>query len=70
MSGTLHEYLWIAIAGGIFGFAYNFGIGANDVANAFVSCLIIAVISIISYRLFLPNCYIVYIYHIGNIGSI
>ncbi|KAL7492641.1 hypothetical protein ACHAWT_002570 [Skeletonema menzelii] len=37
MSGTLHEYLWIAIAGGIFGFAYNFGIGANDVANAFAT---------------------------------
>jgi phosphate/sulfate permease len=38
MSGTLNEYLWIAIAGGIFGFIYNFSIGANDVANAFVSC--------------------------------
>mmetsp|Transcript_13414 Transcript_13414/g.20889 ORF Transcript_13414/g.20889 Transcript_13414/m.20889 type:complete len:580 (+) Transcript_13414:48-1787(+) len=37
MSGTLHSYLWIAIAGGIFGFAYNFGIGANDVANAFAT---------------------------------
>ena len=37
MSGTLHEYLWIAIAGGIFGFVYTFSIGANDVANAFVS---------------------------------
>jgi hypothetical protein len=36
MSGTLHEYLWIAIAGGIFGFVYTFSIGANDVANAFV----------------------------------
>ena len=37
MSETLHAYLWIAIAGGIFGFAYNFGIGANDVANAFAT---------------------------------
>lgn len=37
MSGTLHEYLWIAIAGGIFGFIYNFSIGANDVANAFAT---------------------------------
>ncbi len=37
MSGTLHSYLWIAIAGGIFGFVYNFGIGANDVANAFAT---------------------------------
>ncbi len=37
MSGTLHSYLWIAIAGGIFGFFYNFGIGANDVANAFAT---------------------------------
>jgi ABC-type multidrug transport system permease subunit len=36
MSGTLYEYLWIAIAGGIFGFVYTFSIGANDVANAFV----------------------------------
>ncbi|KAL7451488.1 hypothetical protein ACHAWC_003318 [Mediolabrus comicus] len=37
MSGTLHEYLWIAIAGGIFGFVYTFSIGANDVANAFAT---------------------------------
>ena len=37
MSETLQAYLWIAIAGGIFGFAYNFGIGANDVANAFAT---------------------------------
>lgn len=37
MSGTLHSYLWIAITGGIFGFVYNFGIGANDVANAFAT---------------------------------
>ena len=31
------EYLWIAVLGGIFGFAYGFLIGANDVANAFAS---------------------------------
>ena len=33
----LREYLWIAVLGGIFGFAYGFLIGANDVANAFAS---------------------------------
>jgi phosphate/sulfate permease len=37
MSGTLDQYLWIAIAGGIVGFIYTFGIGANDVANAFAT---------------------------------
>ena len=41
MSTSLDQYLWIAIAGGIFGFIYCFSIGANDVANAFVSCDII-----------------------------
>ena len=34
MSGILDQYLWIAVAGGIVGFVYTFGIGANDVANA------------------------------------
>lgn len=34
---ALREYLWIAVAGGILGFAYGFLIGANDVANAFAS---------------------------------
>jgi hypothetical protein len=34
MAGTLDQYLWITIAGGIVGFVYTFGIGANDVANA------------------------------------
>lgn len=34
MSEPLYQYLWIAIAGGIVGFFYTFGIGANDVANA------------------------------------
>ncbi len=33
----LREYLWIAVFGGILGFAYGFLIGANDVANAFAS---------------------------------
>ena len=33
----LREYLWIAVLGGVFGFAYGFLIGANDVANAFAS---------------------------------
>ena len=33
----LTEYLWIAVVGGLFGFFYAFGIGANDVANAFAS---------------------------------
>ena len=33
----LREYLWIAVLGGIVGFAYGFLIGANDVANAFAS---------------------------------
>lgn len=33
----LREYLWIAVLGGICGFAYGFLIGANDVANAFAS---------------------------------
>lgn len=31
------EYLWIAVVGSILGFVYAFGIGANDVANAFAS---------------------------------
>ena len=34
MSEPLYQYLWIAIAAGIVGFFYTFGIGANDVANA------------------------------------
>jgi len=34
---SLREYLWIAVLGGICGFAYGFLIGANDVANAFAS---------------------------------
>jgi hypothetical protein len=34
---ALREYLWIAVCGGILGFAYGFLIGANDVANAFAS---------------------------------
>jgi solute carrier family 20 (sodium-dependent phosphate transporter) len=33
----LNEYLWIVIVAFIFGFAYAFGIGANDVANAFAT---------------------------------
>jgi sodium-dependent phosphate transporter len=33
----LIEYRWIAVAGGIFGCIYAFGIGANDVANSFGS---------------------------------
>ena len=35
----LSEYLWIAVIGGILGFAYGFLIGANDVANAFASTI-------------------------------
>jgi solute carrier family 20 (sodium-dependent phosphate transporter) len=31
------QYLWIAVVGGFVGFLYAFGIGANDVANAFAS---------------------------------
>lgn len=38
-STALTQYLWIAIAGVIFGFIYCFSIGANDVANAFVSLI-------------------------------
>jgi len=34
---ALDQYLWIAVCGGILGFAYGFFIGANDVANAFAS---------------------------------
>ena len=34
---ALTEYLWMAVIGGILGFAYGFLIGANDVANAFAS---------------------------------
>jgi sodium-dependent phosphate transporter len=33
----LTQYLWIVIVGFFFGFLYAFGIGANDVANAFGS---------------------------------
>lgn len=36
---ALTEYLWIAVLGGIVGFAYGFLIGANDVANAFASSI-------------------------------
>lgn len=31
------EYLWIAVVGIVIGFLYAFGIGANDVANAFAT---------------------------------
>lgn len=31
------QYLWIAVVGAFVGFFYAFGIGANDVANAFAS---------------------------------
>lgn len=31
------EYLWIAVVGTMIGFFYAFGIGANDVANAFAT---------------------------------
>jgi phosphate/sulfate permease len=34
---AFEEYLWIAITGIIIGFLYAFGIGANDVANAFAT---------------------------------
>jgi len=37
MAAALPEYLWMCIVGGFFGFVYAFGIGANDVANAFAS---------------------------------
>lgn len=33
----MHDFLWIAILGGIAGFFYGFLIGTNDVANAFAS---------------------------------
>jgi sodium-dependent phosphate transporter len=36
-NAALREYLWIVVVGFIFGFVYAFGIGANDVANAFAS---------------------------------
>ena len=31
------DYLWIVVVGGILAFFCAFGIGANDVANAFAS---------------------------------
>jgi phosphate/sulfate permease len=31
------QYLWIAVTGTVIGFFYAFGIGANDVANAFAT---------------------------------
>jgi len=37
MSERLDEYLWLAVCGCLCGFIYAFGIGANDVANAFAS---------------------------------
>lgn len=37
MSNYYQEYLWIVIVGCFIGFVYAFGIGANDVANAFAS---------------------------------
>jgi solute carrier family 20 (sodium-dependent phosphate transporter) len=33
----LDQYLWLVVVGCFFGFTYAFGIGANDVANAFAS---------------------------------
>jgi solute carrier family 20 (sodium-dependent phosphate transporter) len=33
----LEQYLWMVVVGFIFGFGYAFGIGANDVANAFAT---------------------------------
>jgi len=33
----LDPFLWLAVLGGILGFVYAFGIGANDVANSFAS---------------------------------
>jgi phosphate/sulfate permease len=33
------EYLWIAVVGTIMGFFYAFAMGANDVANAFATCV-------------------------------
>jgi sodium-dependent phosphate transporter len=37
VAASMEPYLWIVVLGGITGFAYAFGIGANDVANAFAS---------------------------------
>lgn len=34
---TVDSYLWLVVVGIFFGFVYAFGIGANDVANAFAS---------------------------------
>jgi solute carrier family 20 (sodium-dependent phosphate transporter) len=34
---VMHEYYWMVVLGCLFGFIYAFGIGANDVANAFAS---------------------------------
>jgi solute carrier family 20 (sodium-dependent phosphate transporter) len=34
---TVDQYLWLVVVGTFFGFIYAFGIGANDVANAFAS---------------------------------
>lgn len=37
VNAEMQPYLWIVVLGGITGFMYAFGIGANDVANAFAS---------------------------------
>lgn len=37
VNAEMQPYLWIVVLGGFTGFAYAFGIGANDVANAFAS---------------------------------
>jgi len=37
MSESTDPYLWLAVCGCLCGFVYAFGIGANDVANAFAS---------------------------------
>jgi solute carrier family 20 (sodium-dependent phosphate transporter) len=34
---SVDQYLWLVVVGTFFGFIYAFGIGANDVANAFAS---------------------------------
>ena len=42
------QYRWMTIAAGIFGFLMAFGIGANDVANAFAPSVSAKSISLVS----------------------
>ena len=50
------QYRWMTIAAGIFGFLMAFGIGANDVANAFATSVSAKSISLVSQHMLCMYC--------------